>query len=129
VTFEDEKERFRLATFIPAGYYILAMDYNKDEIGHMPRIVSNMLISLGMEYLVDGSNSGSDEYLRKFFTSKAIRGEGMVFSPGIQGVQLLLWAFGHRDMPHNFLVSDAFDCRIKGVQMGVDEAGLVYEDL
>ncbi len=126
VNFEDEKERFRLATFIPAGYYILAMDYNKDEIAHMPRIVSDMLISLGMEYLVDGSNTGSDEYLRKHFTSKVIRGEGIVFSPGIQGVQLLLWAFGHRDMPHGFLTDDAFDCRIAGVQMGVDEAGLVY---
>ena len=126
VNFEDEKERFRLATFIPAGYYILAMDYNKDEITHMPRIVSDMLISLGMEYLVDGSNTGSDDYLKQHFTSKAIRGEGIVFSPGIQGVQLLLWAFGHRDKPHGFLLDDAFNCRIEGVQMGVDEAGLVY---
>ncbi len=31
-----ERDRFNLATFIPAGYYILAMDYNRDEIARMP---------------------------------------------------------------------------------------------
>lgn len=128
IAFEDEKARFRLATFIPAGYYILAMDYNKDEISHMPRIVSDMLISLGMEYLVDGSNSGSDEYLKQHFTSPVIRGEGIVFTPGVQGVQLMLWAFGRRDMPHMFFLDDAFDPRIAGVVMGVDEAGLIYQN-
>lgn len=128
IAFEDEKTRFRLATFIPAGYYILAMDYNKDEITHMPRIVSDMLISLGMEYLVDGSNSGSDEYLKQHFTSNAIRGEGIVFTPGVQGVQLMLWSFGHRDMPHMFFLDDNFDPRIPGVVMGVDEAGLIYQN-
>ncbi len=126
VAFEDQKVRFQLATFIPAGYYILAMDYNKDEITRMPHIVSGVLVSLGMEYLVDGSNSGSDEYLRKLFTSKVIRGEGIVFQPGVQGVQLLLWAFGHSDRGSAFFLEDAFNCRIEGVPMGVDEAGLIY---
>lgn len=126
INFDDKDARFRLATFIPAGFYILAMDYNRDEIERMPRIVSDVLVSLGMEFLVDGSNTGSDEYLKKFFPPKAIHAEGMVFTPGIQGIQLLLWAFGRRDRPHAFFLDDAFDCRIEGVQMGVDEAGLVF---
>ncbi len=123
----DIRSHYLFYTTIPAGYYILAMDYNRDEIARCPRIVSDMLVSLGMEYLVDGSNTGSDEYLKQHFTSRAIRGEGIVFSPGIQGVQLLLWAFGYRDRPHGFFVDDAFNCRIEGVAMGVDEAGLIYE--
>ena len=127
VNFDDEKERFRLAAFIPAGYYILAMDYNKDEILHMPRILSDILVSLGMEYLVDGSNTGADYYLKQFFTSKAIRGEGVVFSPGLQGIQLFLWAFGYKDRPHAFFLDPDLQCRIHGVQMGIDEAGLVYD--
>lgn len=127
VNFDDEKERFRLAAFIPAGYYILAMDYNKDEIVHMPRILSDILVALGMEYLVDGSNTGADYYLKQFFTSQVIRGEGIVFSPGLQGIQLFLWAFGYKDKPHNFFLDPELRCRIDGLQMGIDQAGLVYE--
>lgn len=127
----DFEDRFHLATFIPAGYYILAMDYNRDEISRMPRLISDMLYSLGQEFLVDGSNTGSDEYLHTQFTKNttdAIKGEGIVFAPSVMGVQLFLWAFGRPDCePAAFLDAD-FDCRIDGVQMGIDEAGLIYED-
>lgn len=126
-----ENNRFNLVTFIPAGYYILAMDYNRDEITRMPRIISDVLYALGQEFLVDGSNTGSDTYLRTQFTKNttgAIRGEGIVFSPSLIGIQLFLWAFGHRDAAHAFFVDPNLACRIEGVQMGVDEAGLVYKE-
>ncbi len=124
-----ENNRFNLVTFIPAGFYILAMDYNRDEITRMPRIVSDVLYTLGQEFLVDGSNTGSDTYLRTQFTKNttgAIRGEGIVFAPSLIGIQLFLWAFGQRDAEHSFFLDKNFSCRIEGVQEGVDEAGLVY---
>jgi hypothetical protein len=125
----DFEDRFHLATFIPAGYYILAMDYNRDEIGRMPRLISDVLYSLGQEFLVDGSNTGSDDYLRSQFTKHApgvIRGEGIVFAPSVLGIQLFQWAFGGCDLGTADFLDPDFDCRIDGVQMGIDEAGLVY---
>ncbi|MCD8352445.1 MAG: hypothetical protein LUC93_17715 [Planctomycetaceae bacterium] len=128
----DFEDRFHLATFIPAGYYILAMDYNRDEITRMPRLISEMLYALGQEFLVDGSNTGSDEYLRTQFTKNttgAIRGEGIVFAPAVMGIQLFLWAFGRRDEDLRAILDADLDCRIEGIQMGVDEAGLIYKEI
>ncbi len=126
-----ERDRFNLATFIPAGYYILAMDYNRDEIARMPRIISDVLYALGQEFLLDGSNSGTDDYLRSQFAKSdtgAVRGEGIVFAPSILGIQLFLWAFGRRDRDHLFFLDPDMDCRIEGVPMGIDEAGLMYKE-
>lgn len=126
-----ENDRLRLSAFIPAGYYILAMDHNKDEIARMPKLVSDVLHGLGQELLLDGSNTGSDDYLKSRFKTDAtdvIRGEGIVFAPSVAGIQLYLWAFGVRDADTRYFLDPRLDCLIPGVQMGVEESGLVYKE-
>ena len=124
-----EENRLRLATFVPAGYYILAMDYNRDEISRMPKLISDVLYGLGQELLLEGSNTGADHYLKTVFTTNVtdvIRGEGIVFTPSVAGIQLYLWAFGVRDADSRYFLDPRLDCLIDGVQMGVEESGLVY---
>lgn len=125
-----EGDLMHLATFIPAGYYILAMDYNKDEISRMPRLISDVLYGLGQELLLGGSNTGTDEYLKTQFKTNVtniIRGEGIVFTPSLAGIQFYLWAFGVRDADPRYILDPRLDSVIPGVQMGVEESGLVYK--
>ena len=123
------EDRFHLATFIPAHFYIVAMNYNDDEITRMPRLISSVLYSLGQEVLVDGSNSGADHYLMQHFkssTTGTIRGEGIVFVPSVLGVRLFLQAFGYRDADERFLLDPRFEGKIPDVPEVVQFSGLVY---
>lgn len=125
-----DHDRMKLSTFIPAGYYILAMDFNKDEIARMPKLIHDVLYGLGQEMLLEGSNTGADDYLKTQFTTNVtgvIRGEGIVFAPSIAGIELFLWAFGIRDADIRYFLDPRLDCIISGIQMGVEESGLVYK--
>lgn len=125
-----DKDRVKLSAFVPAGYYILAMDYNQDEIRRMPKLISDVLLGLGQELLLEGSNTGSDDYLKTQFVTNVtgvIRGEGIVFAPSLPGIQLFLWAFGIKDADTRYFLDPRLDCRIAGIQMGVEESGLVYK--
>lgn len=118
------------ATFLPGHFYIVGMDFNEDEITRMPRIISSILYSLGQEHLVSGSNQGPDHYLNSEFrtnTTGVIRGEGIVFTPGVLGVRLFLWAFGYKDADERFLLDPRVQCAIEGVPQVVEYSGLVYK--
>lgn len=123
-------DRFQFATFIPTYFYMVAMGFEESEVERMPRIISSILYGMGQELLVDGSNSGSDHFLKKHFktnVTNVIKGEGIVFTPSVLGLRLFLWVFGFRDADERFILDPRLDCRVDGVPLGVEHSGLVYK--
>lgn len=123
-----ESKRYRMATFVPAFNYLRAMAFTDAEARKMSVLASDILVGMGVELLLDGSNTGTEEYLKKFFKTDAIQGEGIVFAPSLMGVQLFLWAFGALDRDGVHYLNPVFDCAVPGMPEMVEGAALVYED-
>lgn len=123
-------DRFHLATFIPTFFYMTAMEFDQREVERMPKIISSILYGIGQELLVDGSNSGSDHFLKEHFktnVTEVIKGEGIVFTPSILGLRLFLWAFGYPDVDERFVLDPRPGTDILGILPGIPHAGLVYK--
>lgn len=123
-----ESKRYRMATFVPAQSYLAAMAFTDAEARKMSILASDVLVGLGIDLLLDGSNTGTADYLGKFFKTNVIRGEGIVFSPSLMGVQLFLWAFGALDRDAVHYLNPVFDCAIPGLPDFIEGSALVYED-
>lgn len=123
-------DRFHLATFIPTFFYMTAMEYDQSEVERMPKIISSILYGIGQELLVDGSNSGTDHFLKEHFKTNitnVIKGEGIVFTPSILGIRLFLWVFGYRDADERFILDPRLQTGIPSIIPGIPHAGLVYK--
>jgi hypothetical protein len=123
-----ESKRYRMATFIPAWSYLQAMAFTENETKKMSVLASDALVGLGVDLLLDGSNTGTEEYLKRFFKTDAIRGEGLVLAPSLMGLQLFLWAFGALDRDAVHYLNATFDCAVEGIPEYCAEAALVYGD-
>lgn len=123
-----ESKRYRMATFVPASSYLAAVGFNEAETRKMSVLTSDILVGLGMDLLLDGSNTGTADYLQRFFKTGVIRGEGIVFAPSLPGVQLFLWAFGALDRDGAHYLNPIFDCAVAGVPAMLEGAALVYDD-
>lgn len=124
-----QNDRFHLATFIPTYPYMVAMGFQETEVPQMPKIISSILYGIGQELLVDGSNSGSDIFLKKHFktnTTDVIKGEGVVFTPSILGIRLFLWSFGYKDAEELYILDPRLISHIPTLLTGIPHAGLVY---
>lgn len=122
-----DARRFRMATFIPALSYLRAMNFDELEVMNMAAIVTDSLAGLGAELLLDGSNTGSEAYLKRFFKT-GITGEGIVYAPSVPGVQLFLSAFGAGDRDSSHLTDIAFDCLIEGMPQTIEGAVFVHQN-
>lgn len=122
-----DAKRYRMATFVPAVSYLKAMGFDELEVMNMAAIVTDSLAGLGAELLLDGSNTGSEAYLKRFF-KHGIAGEGIVYAPSVLGVQLFLWAFGMGDRDLAYMADPAFDCRVEGAPACMEGAVFVHRD-
>lgn len=127
-TVDFESKRYRMATFIPAYPYLQAMGFNDNEAGKMSVLASDTLVGLGMDLLLDGSNTGTSDYLNRFFKTSVIKDEGIVFAPSLLGVQMFLWAFGALDRDAAHYLNPAFNCAVEGMPEQVEGSALVYDD-
>lgn len=123
-----DSQRYRMAAFVPAAAYRAGMGFNDAETLMMPALAGDALAGLGMEALLDGSNTGQEEYLKRFFKSDVIRGEGIVFAPSLPGIRLFLWAFGAGARDARHYVEPGFACAVEGVPGFLEGSGLVYDD-
>ena len=121
-----ESSRYRLAVFVPVGPYVRAMALEPAEIRSTATLAGDILTGLGAELLLDGSNTGTEEYLKRYFDSPAIRGEGIVFAPSLAGVELFLWAFGKNDGTTARYLSPALDCGTNAAPAAIEGAEMIY---
>lgn len=122
-----DSKRYRMATFVPGYHFVQAMGM-AGGAANMGQMVTDILTGLGLELLLDGSNMGSESYLKKFFQTDAIRGEGIVFAPSVAGLQLFLWAFGAADANQGLFLAPEFECAVDGLPSVIEGAALVYSD-
>lgn len=123
-----DTQRYRLAVFVPAVSYLAGMAFNENETLMMAALAGDALAGLGAELLLDGSNTGQEEYLKRFFKSDAVKGEGIVFAPSIFGIGFFLSAFGSGARDPRRFVEPGLHCAVEGVAEGLDGAALVYDD-
>ncbi|MCC8179479.1 MAG: hypothetical protein LIP23_00990 [Planctomycetes bacterium] len=123
-----ETKRYRLAVFAPVAGFVHALGLADDEIPSLGIIAADILSALGMENLLDGSNTGTEKYLKTFFKSRIIQGDGIVYAPSLDGIRLFMWAFAQGDRPYGAFVDEVPDFTIPGVPEVMDGAALIYDD-
>lgn len=123
-----DTKRYRMAVFVPARALVRDMGFRENEHVRLGQLLFDILNGLGAELLLDGSNTGGEEYLKRFFKTEAIRGEGVVYAPSLAGVQFFLWAFAAGDMGNAYFLSSGLHCAVEGVPGSLDGAAMVYDD-
>lgn len=122
-----ENRRYRMAVFVPAASYLAGMGFGGPETFAAPELIDDALSGLGMEALLDGSNYGAEEYLKRFFKTGVIRGEGIVFAPSIPGIRLFLRGAGAGGEDLRSYAEAGPQCAVDGVPAFLEGSGLVYD--
>jgi hypothetical protein len=120
-------KRYRMAVFVPARALVLDLAFLPDEQPRLGQLLFDILNGLGGELLLDGSNTGSEEYLKRFFKTEVIRGEGVVYAPSLAGVHFFLWAFAAGDAGNAYFLSPDLRCAVEGVPGHLEGAAMVYD--
>ncbi len=125
--FDLDSRRYLLATFIPVGSFAQAMAFAPEEMPGLGALATDILAGLSAANLLDGSNTGSEQYLNTYFKSAAIVGEGIVFAPSLAGIELYLWACGEGARPLPRFLQPDLRPIVDAGPVAAPGAALVYE--
>ncbi len=122
-----EARRYLMAVFLPAAGFMEAMAFDQAELAIVNTLASDALLGLGDENLLDGSNTGSESYLKTFFESRTIKGDGIAYQPSLLGIRLMLWAFGAGNKDSNHLLMPNFHCEVDTMPACIPGAAMIYD--
>lgn len=122
-----ESRRYLMAVFAPADGYMRAMEFDEPELKIVNTLASDALLGLGDENLLDGSNTGSAEYLKSFYESRTIQGDGIAYQASLLGIRFFLWAFGAGGKDSNHMLVPNFRCAIDGVPDRIAGSAMIYD--
>lgn len=98
-------DRSGMQLFIPFSTYIPAMDFTEGEMQNLNNFITHSIFGLQKEDLIDQYfHFGPKDYIEKHF--KDAPESGIVFSPTLLGVELMMWAYGHGQKNVNDFFSD-----------------------
>ncbi len=122
-----ESRRYLMAVFAPADGYMQTMAFDEAELAMVNTLASDALLGLGDENLLDGSNTGSAEYLKTFYESRTIHGDGIAYQPSLLGIRFFLWAFGAGEKDSNHMLYPNFHCEVDGIPDAIPGAAMIYD--
>jgi len=114
----DPDGRSKMQVFAPFSGYLGAMDLSASERDQLPTLLPHIFYGLhGDEMLGPGWLYGVKEKVSERFAG-ATEG-GVIFGPSSLGIELFLWAFGHSEKPHAYLLSVEFSPIVEGLRASI----------
>lgn len=118
--FGTAEERAKMQLFLPLGGYAKAMGFSHQEWEN-PQILNHIWHGLFSDGLIEGTwQFGPIGSLKSAFPEAP--SSGILCQPSALGAELLMWAFGHGDVPLEHLLSGALDLSINDLPNGVPGA-------
>ncbi len=105
------ENRAEMEVYLPYQNYTESMGFTRAEWSN-PQIMTHIWHGLFSDNLIENRWQFGDKKSLQELAS-AVPGDGIICQPSALGAELFLWAFGHGDMPLDYLLSGEVDTKIE----------------